>query len=188
MVRHGQSQWQVNKDIEGWDSPLSTLGKLQAHHLGKYLAAYEEIDYIVASTLQRAQLTAEITASYLDLPVTLDADLREYERFSEGWAPGPVSAWEAAPLAERSPVYEEFRSRIERAMRNLVGSLEGEQTVLCVAHGGTIGVMLRILIGSDTPRIWSANTALHIVSWEQDAWTIHMLNQQEHLPLSMRTW
>jgi len=188
MTRHGQSLWQVNGEAAGPDAPLSPLGELQAHCLGEYLWRYEHIDRIVTSDLQRAQRTAEIVASYLGLALEVDPNLREYARWAEGWAPRPKLAWDMSPATPLSPAYAAFREHMWQVLRHLAEPVAGEQTVLCVAHGGTIGVLLRILIGSDTPRLWSANTALHCVEWREYAWMLQFINQLEHLPRAMRSW
>jgi Fructose-2,6-bisphosphatase len=71
---------------------LTALGETQAHRLGKYLAAGEEsVAAIVVSPLQRARRTAEIVASYLNLPVATEPDFREFDEWAAGWAPLPVS-------------------------------------------------------------------------------------------------
>ena len=193
MARHGQSQWQVEGDGAGFDAPLTELGETQAHHLGAYLAEYYPIDAMFASPLKRARRTSEIVASYLDLPVTFDDDLREFDEWDAGWAPLPKAMWDMAPATEElAPGYSRFRPRVFAAMQRAVESNLGDKTVLVVAHGGTIGVMLRILFGSDTPRMWLWNASVNLVEWDrpgrEGSWILHYFNAMEYLPLSMRTY
>jgi broad specificity phosphatase PhoE len=184
--------WQVTREGDGYDPPLTELGEQQAHHLGVHLARTHTIGAVYASDLQRARHTAEIVASYLDLPVTLDPDLREYDDWEDGWAPNVTSQWDARPSAPAlTPAYERFCTRIEKALRRIAAGNGNGETTLLVAHGGTIGTIWRMLLGSHTPRLATWNTALHQVEWKQTAWGEHWIfhynNVMEHLPPDMRT-
>ena len=192
MVRHGQSEWQVHRDPTVKNAPLTVLGEQQAHQLGPYLAEAYAIDAIFASPLRRSHKTAMIAASYLGLPVTLDEDLREFDDWEAGWAPLPVSRWDMSPPTPHlNPGYEHFRAQVLAAMQRCVEPYLGDKTVLVVAHGGTIGVMLRILMGADTPRTWIWNAAINMVEWDrperEGSWIFHYMNQMDHLPTAMRT-
>ncbi len=192
LARHGQSEWQIKAINGDPDGPLTALGEAQAHRLGAYLATYEPLTAIVASPLQRARHTAEIVASYLALPVTLEADLREFDEWAAGWAPLPVAMWDASPAtSELEPGYSRFRQRVGAALRRVVEEYDAAAQLLIVAHAGTIGTILRILIGSDTPRLWLANTGLTLVEWGHpergQSWIIHYVNCVEHLPPALRT-
>ena len=191
MARHGQGEHQI-KDGAGNDPPLTSLGERQAHHLGAYLAEHASVEAVYASDLKRARRTAEIAAEYLDLDVILDLDLREFEDWEAGWVPGPISQWDSLPnTPELMPGYDRFRRRIKATLRRIVTDSDGRESVLIVAHGGTIGTMWRILLGSDTPRIACWNSALHEVAWVTsewgDAWHFRYLNRIEYLPPDLRT-
>ncbi len=193
LARHGQSEWQVKVEEGDLDPPLTALGEAQAHRLGEYLAADDEsIAVIVASPLQRARRTAEIVASYLHLPVTIEPEFREFDEWSAGWAPLPVSMWNMAPATpELKPGYSRFRARVAAGLRRVVEAANGAGQLLLVTHAGTIGAQARILFGSDTPRLWLNNTGLSLFEWGHPerggSWVVHYLNRVEHLPLPMRT-
>lgn len=193
MIRHGQSEWQVHRDDTIVDAPLTALGEQQARRLGPYLAEHYAIDAIFASPLQRAHKTARLAAAYLDLPVTVDEGLREFNDWDAGWAPTPVGCWDMSPeVPELTLGYGRFRPQVLGAMQRCVEPYLGDKTVLVVAHGGTIGVMLRILLGSDTPRMWIWNTSINIVEWDrpgrEGTWIFHLMNELAHLPAEMRTY
>lgn len=192
LARHGQSQWQVEGDAAGSDAPLTSLGELQAQRLGDYLARMYAVDAIFTSPLQRARRTAEIAAGYLDMPVTVEPDLSEFEDWDLGWAPLPASRWDVSPATPTlSFGYARYRARILAALQRIVESHLDGKTVLLVAHGGTLGAVFRILLGSDTPRLWLWNASLSLVEWGQrsrgESWILHLLNQMEYLPAFMRT-
>lgn len=197
LARHGQSEWQVRGEDAGEDAPLSTLGELQAHRLGAFLAKQYAIDLVFSSPLRRAYRTATIVDAYLKLGVHVEPDLREFDEWSAGWAPLPASKWDTAPATpELAPGYARFRRRVGSVLRHIVdGSARAlpdapDGQILIVAHGGTIGAILRILLGSDTPRLWASNASLHLVEWghaKREGWVFHYLNNLEHLPQFMRT-
>ncbi len=193
LARHGQSEWQVKTEDSALDPPLTPLGESQAHQLGEYLAAYDDpISAIVASPLQRARRTAEIVASYLNLSVETEPDFCEFNEWSAGWAPLAVSMWNMAPETPGlKPGYSRFRARVAAALRRVVEAHNGADQLLLVTHAGTIGAQVRILLGSDTPRLWLNNTGLSLFEWGHPerggSWVVHYLNRIEHLPPPMRT-
>ena len=188
LTRHGQSRWQTDGDSAGADAPLSHLGRLQAHRLGEFLQRYEHVDRVVSSNLRRAYETATIVASYLELPVGVESGLREFESHEAGLAPLPVSLQNPLASAHSHPEHLAFRGRISTALQQVIGDGEQDETILIVAHGGAIGMILRVLLGSTTQRIWTANTALHALRWTGEFWVVRYLNKQEHLPRPLRSW
>lgn len=192
LARHGQSEWQLRTRDGDLDSPLTPLGESQAHRLGAYLAADAPITAIIASPLQRARRTAEIVADYLALPVAVEPDFCEFEDWANGWAPLPVSMWDMRPNPpELTPGYSRFRARVAAALQRVVAAHADAEQLLLVTHAGTIGAQVRILLGSDTPRLWMNNTGLSLFEWghseREGSWTVHYLNRLEHLPPPLRT-
>ncbi|MGC9398184.1 MAG: histidine phosphatase family protein [Anaerolineae bacterium] len=187
LTRHGQSRWQTEGESAGADAALSALGATQAHQLGHYLLRHEEIDRIVTSPLQRARTTAQILTSYLDVPLEVDADLREFGSREAGEPPLPVSLWDPTPGQAPHPQHQRFRLRVRNALERIVGDGASDETVLIVAHGGVMGTALRMLLGASTPRLWTANTGLHALEWTGTFWMIHYVNRQEHLPPTLRS-
>ena len=193
LARHGQSEWQVRIEDVDRDPPLTPLGESQAHRLGEYLATSDDsISAIVASPLQRARHTAEIVSSYLNLSVTVEPDFCEFNEWAAGWAPLAMSMWNMAPdTPELKPGYSRFRTRVAAALRRTVEAHGGAEQLLLVTHAGTIGAQVRILVGSDTPRLWMNNTGLSLFEWghpeREGSWLVHYINRVEHLPPSMRT-
>jgi broad specificity phosphatase PhoE len=175
------------------DPPLTPLGESQAHRLGEYLATYDDpISAIVTSPLQRARHTAEIVASYLDVPITVEPDFCEFNEWAAGWAPLAMSMWNMTPeTPELKPGYSRFRARVAAALRRMVEAHDGANQLLLVTHAGTIGAQVRILVGSDTPRLWINNTGLSLFEWGHPerggSWVVHYINRVEHLPSAMRT-
>ncbi len=80
LVRHGQSQWNLENRFTGWmDVPLSELGEKEARDAGEKLKGYK-FDVAFTSDLQRAQRTLGIifhVAGFKDIPVYMDQALNE---------------------------------------------------------------------------------------------------------------
>lgn len=82
LVRHGQSQWNLENRFTGWvDVPLTALGVREAKKAGKLLAK-EKIDFDIAFTSyqQRAIKTLWLSLESLEqmhIPVTKDWRLNE---------------------------------------------------------------------------------------------------------------
>jgi glucosyl-3-phosphoglycerate phosphatase len=149
LVRHGQSTWNAGGRWQGQaDTPLSALGEDQAREAALRLAPFG-FSRVVASDLQRARVTAEILAGALDLPVEVDADLREIDvgewtgmtrdEIDARW-PGELAEWAAG--RSESTIGGETRAHLtDRAraalMRAAAASSPGDR-VLLVSHGALI--------------------------------------------------
>jgi broad specificity phosphatase PhoE len=183
LARHGESDWIVRGDEAGFNSPLTDRGRQQARLLGRWLAANQEIDVIYASPLIRARETAEIVAAELHLRVTLNDDLREFEvRYwseDEGDAPPSINGSAAAP-AYLPESYLPFRDRVQEAARRILEA-HPEGTVLIVAHGGTVGTIIRCLLGVHNFGVQTDPTGLHHLCWLGSRWNIEFMNRTDHL-------
>ena len=69
LLRHGQSQWNLENRFTGWkDVPLTDQGKKEAKKAGQLLKKNNvKIDVVFSSVLQRANKTAEITLKQTSL-------------------------------------------------------------------------------------------------------------------------
>jgi len=80
LVRHGQSQWNLENRFTGWvDVPITPLGENEAHRAGKELKGIK-FDVAFTSELKRAQQTLGIILEEIgqkDLPVKKDKALNE---------------------------------------------------------------------------------------------------------------
>ena len=184
LARHGESEWMVRGDEAGFNSPLTDRGRHQAHLLGRWLAAnHEAIDAIYASPLIRAKDTAEIVAAELGLLVKFDDDLREFDvRYwhdSDDYAPPYVNDG-AAPPAYLPESYLPFKTQVQGAALRILEA-HPESTVLVVAHGGTVGTIMRCLFGVHNFGIRTDPTGLHYLRWTGSRWIIEYMNRLDHL-------
>ena len=147
LARHGETEWnRVGRWQGNTDIPLSEVGRAQARKLADRLCT-RGITEIFTSDLSRARETAEIVAARLELPVGLDAGLREVD--VGDWAGRVVSEIEREnPEGFRlwqdgrkgwggGESYEEMGERVIATVRRIAAS-HPEETVLLVTHGGSI--------------------------------------------------
>lgn len=147
LARHGQTEWNKAKRVQGWaNSPLTELGIQQAH---KVAAALSNVlngkPYtLTCSPLGRAMQTADIIATELKYPeaFTPDSLLKEYsfgewkgmtieevkaQRFEE-WNARKADKWNY--LMPGGESYAILSGRAKQWLSNL----PAEQTTVAVTH------------------------------------------------------
>jgi alpha-ribazole phosphatase len=166
LARHGVTAWNVEGRFQGQhDVALSAAGKRQAALLAERLAS-EQIDEVLASDLLRATETARAVAAPRGLSMRFDARLREmnfgawegltYEESRRGFT-GTATAWEADAMRTAPPGGEtlaELASRVGNIFADLKGKAGLDSTILVVAHGGSIQVLLCLAIGLPPRSRW----------------------------------
>src|SRR4051794_31240105 len=160
LVRHGETEWNRAGRWQGHsDTPLNDAGREQARKLAAELS---DVDVVYSSDLARARETAEILAQPLGLEVRVDPHLRE--RGFGAWE-GKTSAeieaefgeeharWlaGAAHGAEDAEPFSDFATRV-RAFVDDVLEEHPDQTVLIVAHGGSVRAVHALAAGLDYVR------------------------------------
>ncbi len=195
LVRHGDTE--LNSAERYWGSSDVRLGEAgikQAERL-RYRLADEKIDAVYASDLSRARLTAEIIASEHNLEVITCAELREIDFGEfEGLTFDEVNRLypETAKLwAERNPGLEfpggEKLADFDKRISQFISRLEehsAEETVLVVAHCGTLRVLLCRLLGIDLRHRWQFRlslASLSIVETYPPGAILNLLNDVSHL-------
>jgi broad specificity phosphatase PhoE len=134
LVRHGETNWNAERRWQGHaDVPLNERGREQARALAEQLAG-ESIDAIYSSDLSRARDTAEIVGARLNVPVVVDADLREID---VGAVEGLT--WEEAQAFEgwQGEPHELHAARVLAAVNRIAERHPGER-ILVVTHGGSM--------------------------------------------------
>ena len=160
LVRHGETDWNRDGRWQGHsDTHLNDLGREQAARLAIEL---DGIDVVYASDLARARETAEILAGPLDLDVHVDERLRERSFGAWEGKTGPEieaefreahARWlagEGAGADDAEP-FADFAARVRGFVDDVLARHPGE-TVLVVAHGGSIRVIHALADGLDYVR------------------------------------
>jgi alpha-ribazole phosphatase len=166
LVRHGETEWNRQKRHQGQrDIPLNENGRKQVSALARRLKNVP-INALYSSDLCRAWETAKTIATYYDeLVVVKDERLREMN-FGEWegltWPeirdkdPSGVENWPNY-LVEKGPPGGEtlfrFSERILKFSEEIIKS-HMDETVLLVAHGGTVMVLICLLLGHPIEQYW----------------------------------
>lgn len=202
LVRHGQSQANIDGIIQGADDPLTDIGRQQAHRVGHYLRDQHNVTHLYASPLARARETAEIIGTYVGPDPALEPGLAEIDA---GHAVGMTwEAWsEANPdkvarmRTEERTIHDrweggesgkEFADRVFAAYDRIVTSHLGTaDTVTVVSHGGPLAWIAARLHGDPLERwpfAWSRFMNCSVTEIEIDdagAHVVRALNVTSHL-------
>jgi probable phosphoglycerate mutase len=149
LIRHARTLWNRDKRIQGQlDSPLSTEGRQAAIHWGKVLAGISW-NRILASELERCQVTAALINQTLKVPLALDHRL--IEQNWGGWSGRTLKDLqrkEAEALRKQiaagwwfCPPQGESRQAVWQRSRNALIDAAGRwpgQNILTICHEGVI--------------------------------------------------
>jgi alpha-ribazole phosphatase len=195
LVRHGETDRNSSQRYWGrTDVALGLVGLRQAEQLRDRLAV-EKIDFVYSSTLRRAMSTAQILASFHNIPVVSCPELREIDfgkieglNFSEVQIQFPELAqmW-----IDRHPglVYPEgeglvqLEKRIAEFRIRLLNHTE-HQTVLIVAHSGVLRSLICQILGLDMKSRWNIRidlASLSIIDTYLHTAILDLLNDTSHL-------
>lgn len=173
FVRHGETEWNAAGRMQGqWNSDLNQRGRAQAAVSAQLLAG-QPIERLVVSPLARTRQTADIINATLDVPVTLDDRIKEWDcgdwsgslyqdvtkQHSAAW-----QAWRTDPYRNRAPNGEHYGDMFARARpftEELLAHRGGDIAV--VSHGMIGRVMLSILLDLDQPATLAIRQPNHVV-------------------------
>lgn len=157
FIRHGQTEWNAIMRMQGqWNSDLSDLGRKQADVNGQFLKS-QRIEKLFVSPLDRTRQTAEIVNQHLNVPMTFDDRIMEWDtgdwsghlyadvkvKWKKEW-----EALEADRFNYRGPNCENYPDMIARSTPFLE-ELHNDQAdnIGIVSHGLIGRVMVSTLLG-----------------------------------------
>jgi alpha-ribazole phosphatase len=197
LVRHGQTDWNLTRRFQGQsDVPLNQTGIHQAEQVAKRLSA-EKIDFIYSSDLSRAFETAQICRSGFqpDIPIQADPCLREvnfgawegltYNAIKEKY-PDSLATWERDVYSSSPPngeTLEDLTKRVQSFLDDLLQK-HNDQTVLVVAHGGVLQVMICLALKLSPTMYWQfylSTASLSQISFYPAGAILSLLNDTSHL-------
>lgn len=202
IVRHGESQGNVEGFSQLPDTPLTEKGHVQAERVAERCQSLE-VDMIVSSNFLRAQETARHIGKAFDMDVLPNEDF--HELMAPFSARGKHKQSEEY-LAFRSsfqenytkdadwvmPGMESHKELLERADRAINFLLTAEaNNILVVSHGLFIKYLVGRMIFKDlfTPEVCNAliasihpdNTGISICRYIDDHWHLFTWNDYAHL-------
>lgn len=203
LARHGQTAWNASRRFQGQtDVPLDEEGLAQAAALAKRLAGDPvHVSAIYTTDLQRAHQTAQVIAKALmaaghpRCPLVVEPRLREmhfgdwqgktYAEIHHS-TPQALAQWEA-DLARFAPPNGEsmgiFSARVGEAMEE-IRAAHPDGSVLVVAHGGPLQVMICLALGLPPQNFWQfqlSNAGLAELHFYTAGAILNLFNDTSHL-------
>ena len=181
LARHGETDLNSARMFVGHnDVELSPLGRRQVERLRDRLAE-EKIDVVYSSDLRRALMTAETIASRHRVEVIICPELRE---INYGKVDGVTFDDISRLYPDVAEMCVEWSLRLKfpggesvaglrKRLALFLGRLKEhapEQTVLVVAHGGPLRIMICSLLG------------IHVCHWRQVQIDLASLSMVEQYP------
>src|ERR1700761_6909182 len=185
--RHGQTEANLQKRFSGKkDTPLTALGREQAHEIGQVLKrelGLKPSTACVASPLQRARTTMEIARGVLKLPpggYTTDAriqeiDLGRWDQLTDDEARALDPAYFDRRAADKWNVpalggenYEEVAARLT----DFIGDLKADTFI--VSHGAATRILRGLFLGLDAAHMSALDEPQGVVFRVRDGQVIQL--------------
>lgn len=156
LLRHGPTDISLAGAPAGQLDVCANIEAEQSWPIVKKKLTRFGIQKILTSNLQRACLHAKDLSFELNVPCQILPDLAEQD-FGE-WEGTPWNQVKDAGAFLKNPVYgtppggENFASCASRSITAMQASLEGGQTTLVIAHGGSLRAILAHFLGLSLER------------------------------------
>lgn len=164
IVRHGETEWNVKGKLQGHkDSPLTQLGKAQAHKVKSSIT--EQIDIAYSSPSKRAIETAQIILNGTNQHIKTTPELKEInlgiwegkqKKEVEEEYPAEYKTFWTNPSKfslDQAETFEHLQDRAIKAVLKIL-KIEDGKTVLLVSHHTTIKVILSYFENRPIDKIW----------------------------------
>lgn len=195
MVRHGETDWNVERRIQGHiDIALNAAGLAQAEATATGLAGLA-FDVAYSSDLDRAWQTAQAIGRRQGLEVRRAPGLRErHYGVLQGLTTAEIAARYPTSFAHymaRTPEHNfksgeslvDFAARIVAAIETLAAAYPGK-TMLLVSHGGVLDICYRKATGRDLAAARDfpiPNAALNWFEVGPSGWRVLAWAERAHL-------
>lgn len=185
LVPHAETAWNAQGRYQGHtDVPLNERGRHQAECLAQRFAE-ERFEVVYASDLRRAWDTAVTLVGSRGLSPRAEPRLREL--YFSDWE--GLTFAEVQHLNQESPTGGETLTELSARLRSFLDDLtskhqEGEQTVLLVAHRGSLRVLLCLALGLPPAAHWQFRldpASLSELEWHGETTVLTRLNDVSHL-------
>ena len=166
LLRHGQSQWNLENRFTGWKNvPLTEKGELEAQKAGELIRKHNiSIDRVFSSVLERANRTAEIAIKKAELNNLLENNKiimtcseklneRDYgdlvglnkQETADKFGKDQVHIWRRS-YDTPPPNGESLKDVVERVSpyfkENIKSLIDKGENILIAAHGNSLRAMM----------------------------------------------
>ncbi|KWR85178.1 histidine phosphatase family protein [Pseudomonas sp. PI1] len=196
LTRHGHVDWIAPERFRGRaELPLSELGRRQAEALAQRIAESWQPAAIYTSTLSRCVDTGAAIAQATGAPAQaldglVDTDYGQWQGLThdevrQRW-PEEHRLWLASPDMAMIPGGESLADVLARGTRVLREVLHQHagKTLVLVGHDSINRVLLLQCLGLPLSRYWRLKQdpcCINVFVIEEDAFTLHRLNETYHL-------
>lgn len=199
ITRHGQTEWNLQKRMQGWfDSPLTTQGKQAACALGKRLSN-EKFNAIYSSPSGRAVDTAKLISNERQIPIFFKQQLKEINTGDwQGMTENEIK--EEYPLQfekyyedpinfnlDDSESFQEVLNRALHVVEDICDRYDENDQVLIVTHGVVKKLLIAHFNNLSLKNLWDPpfihGTSLTIVKIDKEKNVeITMVGDTTHIP------
>ena len=203
FLRHGETDWNVKRVIQGWKGTgLNALGLRQAALAARRVRSMDlGIGAVLCSDLKRAKQTAAALGKALGLRPQPRADLRE--RGFGDWEGQSVDAVLARfklgpktrtdPFLAFDPKGGESMKAFAKRMGGFLAAVLKEHagtTVAAVTHGGPVRIAACLAVGID-PKVYyqlgrPGNVSITVLAHQGGVWWMELYNDMGHLEAGAR--
>ncbi|EOT8832693.1 2,3-diphosphoglycerate-dependent phosphoglycerate mutase GpmB [Escherichia fergusonii] len=184
LVRHGETQWNAERRIQGQsDSPLTAKGEQQAMQVATR-AKELGITHIISSDLGRTRRTAEIIAQACGCDIIFDSRLRELNMGvletrnidsltaeEENWRRQLVNGTKDGRIPQGESMLE-LSERMHSALASCLELPQGSRPLL-VSHGIALGCLVSTILGLPAwaeRRLRLRNCSISRVDYQESQW------------------
>ena len=195
LVRHGESKTNSKDIFSGHiNTPLTKMGKNQAHLTADFIAKNFKVDKVYSSDLKRAFYTGKCIAKKCKVKIEKDRLLREI--FAGEWEnqkgddlikradyqPWLTDIALAEPIGGES--VKDLADRVWGAV-NDIAKLNPDKTIVITAHGTPIRAVQSLVRCGNISQMknipWVANTSVSVFEYDNGVWTEKSVGLDSHL-------
>lgn len=204
IVRHGESEGNVEHRHQTSTEKLTVTGEAQADLLSSRFS-HVKVDRIIASTMTRAQQTAQAISLVVKKEILSDSQFVELRlpkevRGKSHSDQNSISILKELDKHKEDPDYHysdeenifDFIKRLDHGLQSIISSSSDTETIVLVVHGYVIRVLLGlILFGTDfspllfkllNARVKTSNTGITKVEYSPETgWELITFNDHAHL-------
>ncbi len=160
LVRHGETEGNVSRTLQGADDPLTERGQRQAEEIAAHLSGRSDVVALYASPYRRAFDTARAIGDAIGLepeprPALAELDVGDAAGYRfEAWVekfPEEAERFRTEGVDYAWPGGEsglDLSARTEREIEGILGAHENEAgAVVIVSHGGALAWIIAHLLG-----------------------------------------
>lgn len=179
LIRHGESEGNRDRVFTATpEVPLTDVGQEQVRAAGELIAARYAPARVVSSPFRRARQTAEIIATALRLPVTVEEDLRERSYGALAGQPygaargaagyDPTAYWTWCPPGGGETLVDVARRA--GAALDRVARTASDGDVVVVSHGAVMMGLWWHVTGAWRPGRVARNAGVIVVEHDQGSY------------------